>query len=159
MGNWSVTIRGIGQHHNEKPQDVEVLAGEFVARLLRAGQNVLSAHVTTGGEIDLLPRLESVHSADYAVNLGKEAYEAYCQHAGWKSLATGADLPQWAGLRDDIRQAWMVSAAWIVGRVMRINGLQNSNLKPVAGLATGGSIPSDGYIPANVSSGDSSRIS
>lgn len=65
----------------------------------------------------------SQREADYAVNLGKEAYEAYCRHTGWKSLATGADLPQWADLRDEIRQAWMVTAAWVVGRVLRINGV------------------------------------
>jgi NTP pyrophosphatase (non-canonical NTP hydrolase) len=63
------------------------------------------------------------HRADYAVNLAREAYEAYCQYAGWKSIVTGADLPQWPSLNDSIRQAWMVSAAWVVGRVMRLNGL------------------------------------
>lgn len=61
--------------------------------------------------------------SDYVVNMGKEAYEAYCRHTGWKSLATGADLPQWPALKDEIRQAWMVTAAWIIGRTMRLNGL------------------------------------
>jgi hypothetical protein len=63
--------------------------------------------------------------ADYAVNLGREAYEAYCRHTGWKSLATGAELPQWTVLKDEIKQAWMVSAAWVVGRVLRIHGIQD----------------------------------
>lgn len=63
--------------------------------------------------------------ADYAVNLGREAYEAYCRHTGWKSLATGADLPQWPVLKPEIQQAWMVSTAWVIGRVMRIHGIQD----------------------------------
>lgn len=33
-------------------------------------------------------------------------YEAYCEHTGWKSLATGQDLPQWSDLRPDIKEAW-----------------------------------------------------
>lgn len=63
--------------------------------------------------------------ADYAVNLGKEAYETYCHYTGWKSLATGADLPQWSDLKGEIRQAWMVTAAWVVGRVLRIHGIMD----------------------------------
>jgi hypothetical protein len=74
---------------------------------------------------------EDAELANYSVNLGKEAYEAYCQHTGWKALATGADLPPWAGLNESIRQAWLVTAAWIVGRVMRLNGLET--LQPAAG--------------------------
>ena len=37
-------------------------------------------------------------------------YEAYCEHTGWKSLASGQDLPQWSGLREDIKEAWRASA-------------------------------------------------
>ena len=87
--------------------------------------------MTIGGEIDLHARLESVHQADYAVNLGKEAYERYCTHTGWKSLATGARLPPWTELKPEIREAWMVTAAWIVGRTMRLNGLTESQLTPL----------------------------
>lgn len=54
-----------------------------------------------------------------SLSLGKEAYEAYARHTGFKSLATGADLPQWDGLSEAIRNAWMVSAAWVAGRVLR----------------------------------------
>lgn len=42
--------------------------------------------------------------------LGKVAYEAYCQQTGWKSLATGQDLPKWVDLRAEIKEAWDISA-------------------------------------------------
>ena len=43
--------------------------------------------------------------------LGKALYEGYAQHTDWKSLASGAALPQWDGLRPDIQAAWKASAA------------------------------------------------
>lgn len=51
------------------------------------------------------------------MNLAKEAYEAYANHTNWKSLATGATLPQWDELSDAIKAAWMSSAAWVAGKV------------------------------------------
>lgn len=53
------------------------------------------------------------------MNLAKEAYEAYANHTGWKSLATGSPLPPWDSLSAEIQTAWQVSAAWVVGRVVR----------------------------------------
>lgn len=41
---------------------------------------------------------------------GQIAYEAYCNHTDWKSLATGQSLPQWEGLKPEIREAWEVSS-------------------------------------------------
>lgn len=51
------------------------------------------------------------------MNLAQEAYEAYANHTGWKSLATGQPLPQWDKLSEAIQQAWQVSAAWVAGKV------------------------------------------
>lgn len=51
------------------------------------------------------------------MNIAQEAYEAYANHTGWKSLATGANLPQWDKLPDAIKAAWQVSAGWVAGRV------------------------------------------
>lgn len=51
------------------------------------------------------------------MNLAKEAYEAYANHTGWNSLATGQPLPQWDSLSAAIQQAWQVSAAWVAGKV------------------------------------------
>ena len=61
---------------------------------------------------------------DTGQGIGQQAYEAYARHTQWKSLATGADLPQWAVLSDEIRAAWNVSAAWVAGVVLRRVGLQ-----------------------------------
>ena len=38
--------------------------------------------------------------------LGQIAYEAYCEATGWKSLVSGADLPQWDALKQEIKDAW-----------------------------------------------------
>lgn len=50
------------------------------------------------------------------MNLAQEAYQAYANHTGWKSLATGQPLPQWDALPEAIQKAWQVSAAWVVGK-------------------------------------------
>lgn len=41
----------------------------------------------------------------------KIAYEGYCRQTGWKSLATGQDLPAFAKLSEEIKLAW-AAAAW-----------------------------------------------
>lgn len=38
--------------------------------------------------------------------LGQTAYEAYCGATNWKSLVSGADLPQWDATRVEIQEAW-----------------------------------------------------
>lgn len=57
------------------------------------------------------------------LSLGREAYEAYCRSSGGKSLVSGADLPTWENLSDEIKSAWKCSAAWVAGRVMRKFGV------------------------------------
>jgi hypothetical protein len=42
--------------------------------------------------------------------LAKELYVAYCDHTGWKSLASGAELPAWHFVKPEIKQAWMAVA-------------------------------------------------
>jgi len=41
---------------------------------------------------------------------GEVAYNAYCHCTNWKSLISGADLPKWETLRDDIKHAWETAA-------------------------------------------------
>ena len=53
MGNWNITINGVGQHHNGQPRDVERLAAEFVERLRANGHTVTVAGVTTGSAVDI----------------------------------------------------------------------------------------------------------
>lgn len=43
-------------------------------------------------------------------NAAQIAYEAYCQHTGWKSLVSGQALPQWHNLKPEIQAAWQASA-------------------------------------------------
>lgn len=53
MGNWNITIQGIGPHHNDAtdtPRDAEKLAAEFVQRLRDVGQIVKSATITYGSK-------------------------------------------------------------------------------------------------------------
>lgn len=54
MGNWNITVRGVGSHHNKKyPEDANRMAADFVAALKRAGHTVTSATITHGGEDDV----------------------------------------------------------------------------------------------------------
>jgi hypothetical protein len=51
MGNWNITIRGVGAHHNKKlAHDANRMAAEFVQMLKDAGHSVVSATFTHGGE-------------------------------------------------------------------------------------------------------------
>lgn len=53
------------------------------------------------------------------MDLAREAYEAYAGQTKWKSLVSGAPLPQWPDLSAEIQSAWRVSAGWVAGRVLR----------------------------------------
>ncbi len=54
MGNWNITIRGIGSHHNRKHlEDANRMAAQFVADLKAAGHTVVAASFTYGGEDDI----------------------------------------------------------------------------------------------------------
>lgn len=54
MGNWNITIRGVGCHHNpDLPTDANRMAAGFVAALKRAGHAIQAATFTHGGEENL----------------------------------------------------------------------------------------------------------
>jgi len=40
------------------------------------------------------------------ITYGQHAYESYCDATHWKSLISGADLPQWDSLSPAIQDAW-----------------------------------------------------
>lgn len=69
MGNYNITIRGVGQHHNvsappaTRARDAEVMAAKFVAELQAAGHSITLAYVTTGGEADVLSSPDLVRAA------------------------------------------------------------------------------------------------
>lgn len=47
------------------------------------------------------------------------AYNAYCEKAGWKSLATGQPLPKFQQLPEAIKDAWeRAAAAAVVSEVL-----------------------------------------
>ena len=43
-------------------------------------------------------------------NLGRIAYNGWCDQARWKSPETGEDLPMWCDLPDIVQVCWMCSA-------------------------------------------------
>jgi len=54
MGNWNITIRGQGAHHNKGLLlDANRMAAKFVQDLRAAGHSVSHASITFGGENDL----------------------------------------------------------------------------------------------------------
>lgn len=54
MGQWNITIRGTGAHHNKKyEKDANRLAAEFVQKLKDAGHSVAGASFTYGGDEDI----------------------------------------------------------------------------------------------------------
>lgn len=52
MGNWNLTIRGVGPHDNNQSYDIERQAAVFVESL-KQSHTIQSAVVTIGGEKDL----------------------------------------------------------------------------------------------------------
>lgn len=60
MGNWHISIRGVGAHHNGKDYDADAMAKVFAEALKIAGHNVLGAAFTYGAEQDLLEKTGSV---------------------------------------------------------------------------------------------------
>lgn len=54
MGQWNMTIRGMGAHHNKRyPQDANRMLAEFVQKLKKAGHNITAASITHGAEDDV----------------------------------------------------------------------------------------------------------
>lgn len=66
MGQWNITIRGTGSHHNAaNPHDANRMAAEFVQALKNAGHSVLGATFTFGAEDDV------ANATQYLSSLGK----------------------------------------------------------------------------------------
>jgi hypothetical protein len=54
MGNWNITIRGVGCHHNlNYAEDANRLAAKFVAELRAAGHSIVAASFAYGAEDDI----------------------------------------------------------------------------------------------------------
>lgn len=59
-----------------------------------------------------LKNTETIYLEDYGSieNLAEQAYNAYCETTGWKSLYTGANLPPFMELKQETKNAWSASA-------------------------------------------------
>lgn len=58
MGNWNITIRGIGPHHNAGDSDADVQARALVAMLVKTGHQIHGASFTYGAAEDLVEGTE-----------------------------------------------------------------------------------------------------
>ena len=54
---------------------------------------------------------------DAPLSLGNIAYNAYCESTNWKSVYTGADLPQYDQQRPEVIQAWENSALAVAATI------------------------------------------
>ena len=70
MGNWTITIKGTGPHHNGKAFDAESVAGRTCQHLLRHGHTIQDATLVVGNgdaepiRFDPTARPISVHVAN-----------------------------------------------------------------------------------------------
>lgn len=56
MGDWHISIRGAGAHHNQdNDRDANKMAAEFVKELRQAGHHVADACFTHGGAENIDP--------------------------------------------------------------------------------------------------------
>jgi hypothetical protein len=52
MGNWNVSIEGVGIHHNGRTDDADAVFVEAVDKLKATGHSVTHASITYGGAND-----------------------------------------------------------------------------------------------------------
>lgn len=73
MGNWHISIEGVGSHHNkDNPPDADRMAAEFVEALKSKGHQISRASFTFGSS----QRLADVNASDMAIDLTKvERYD------------------------------------------------------------------------------------
>jgi len=59
MGNWSISLKGTGQHHNtidgkSDPKDADALFMKFIADLVDAGQYIEHASIYCGNKQEVV---------------------------------------------------------------------------------------------------------
>ena len=54
--------------------------------------------------------MKLTETQELTMKMAQTGYESYCNHTGWKSAVTGADLPQWDKLPKGVINAWFASA-------------------------------------------------
>lgn len=63
---------------------------------------------------------------------GQIGYEAYRNHTGGISLASGQSIPEWDSLRQDIRDAWDASGAAIATAITESQELTKTSTVGIA---------------------------
>ncbi len=129
MGNWNITIEGVGPHgnltHVRAADDAESVAARAVRDLTEGGHSVTHATVHAGGgRIEMAVHDDGIgrwvarsdggavtpiveNKQDLAANL----YRVYCDSSGGKNFR-GDPCPAWADLPDAIRGHWTAVAVW-----------------------------------------------
>jgi hypothetical protein len=66
MGNWNITINGVGCHHNQNnPTDANLMTQKFVSDLRAAGHSVGEATFTYGGAEKYIPNNDEMPTPIY----------------------------------------------------------------------------------------------
>jgi len=115
MGNWNITIRGVGQHHNKgASDDADTMAKAFVAALKNAGHAITDASITYGAAEELADaRGPGINVED----LARQAFNAYnAQGPNPGKTHDGKDVPAWDKLNDQVRAKWMAAALHVYDR-------------------------------------------
>lgn len=73
MGNWNMTVVGVGCHHNmNNPSDADKMFAEFVEKLKAAGHGISHASITYGGaQIEVKQPAEPGYHVHYIGEDGK----------------------------------------------------------------------------------------
>ena len=124
MGDFNLSIRGVGTHHNGQPYDVEAQGRRFAKYMQAAGHSLSGAEVTTGG-VTAVARGIPPHefpAVEYREAIveehAREAFGAY-NAAGPNPGKTwdGRDVPPWEDCGDQVRAKWRAAARALMGLV------------------------------------------
>lgn len=64
-------------------------------------------------------------------SFGQTAYETYCEQSQWKSLVSGAPLPQWPEVKPEIQDAWEHAGDAVADCALDLNdlGIDSASVK------------------------------
>lgn len=114
MGDWNITIRGVGPHHNGSSDDADRLAAGLVATLKNAGHTVIEASITCGRRDELGDaRAPGINLEDVARDMFN-AYNAAGSNPG--KTHDGKAVPAWEQLGDNVRAKWLAAAQHVYDR-------------------------------------------
>lgn len=122
MGNFHLSIRGVGPHHNKQPYDANEQGRRFTLYMQAAGHAISGAEVTTGGADNVVPALYATAAPELRESIvdgaAREAFNAY-NAAGPNPGKTwdGKDVPAWQDCGDQVRAKWRAAARALMGLV------------------------------------------